>query len=423
MLSFSCGGARATVTCPPEDQPVDVQTLSRAIAYAVDQASVRNHYAFRVPSTSIVGDGISAKIGDYLARFTTEKAFIVTDRQIVHLELLKPMLRSLDRLGIGYHIFDEIATEPTDLAVAAGIAALKASACNMIVAFGGGSVIDAGKAIAIFSSVPFDLETPLPGEMVEIPRLPLIAVPTTAGTGSEVTDITVITDTRKQIKVPLQHPAIVPDMAVIDPALTLGIPPKITAATGVDVLGHAVESYMARGVCTLGQALSYASMRLVASYLRTAVGDGSNLEARHMLAEASYMAGMSFSNAGLGLCHAIAHQVGARYHVPHGVSIGLLLPEVMRFNMLVRVQALQDVARAFGQKTDNLDPKEAALKGITAVQELIEDLGLPTRLRDVGAREEDFEAMAGQAMADPTIAANPRTVRQEDVVAVLKLAL
>jgi alcohol dehydrogenase len=401
---------------------MDMQAVERVVAYAVDRATIKNSYAFRVPPTSIVGDGASARIGDYVAHFNCRKAFIVTDRQIVSLDLLKPMLRSFERLGLGWHIFDDVAPDPTDSVVAGGLNALKTSGCDIIVAFGGGSVIDVGKAIAIFSNIPFDLDAALPGEQEAIRRLPLFAVPTTAGTGSEVTDVTVITHTRRQVKVPLKHPAIIPDMAVVDPTLTLGIPPKITAATGVDVLSHAIESYMARGVCTLGQALSYAAMRLVASYLRCAVGDGSNLEARHMLAEASYMAGMSFSNAGLGLCHAIAHQIGARYHVPHGVANGLMLPEVMRFNMLVGTEQLGDVARAFGQKTDSLDPKAAALKGIAAVQELIEDVGLPTRLRDVGAREEDFEMLAGQALGDITISTNPRTVRAEDVVAVLHRA-
>jgi alcohol dehydrogenase class IV len=399
---------------------MDTQSVERIVAFTVDEVSIKNSYAFRVPPTSMVGDGVAAKIGDYLIRFNSRKVFIVTDKVIVKLGLLKPMLRSLERRGIGYAIFDQVEPDPTDTVVEQGVSTLKHCNCDTVVAFGGGSALDAGKAIAVYTSIPFNLNQSSLDEMIAIYRMPLIAVPTTAGTGSEVTDVTVITDTKTHIKVPLAHPALIPDMAVIDPTLTLGIPPIITAATGVDVLSHAIESYMAKGVCTLGQALSFAAMKLVANNLRLAVGDGSNLEARHKMAEASYMAGMSFSNAGLGLCHAIAHQIGAAYHVAHGAANGLVLPEVMRFNMLVRTEQSGEIARAFNQKIENLDPKDAALKGITAVRELIEEVGLPTRLREVGANESDFEALAKQALVDPTIITNPRSVRLEDVVQILK---
>jgi alcohol dehydrogenase class IV len=399
---------------------MDNKFVEQVVAYAIDEVSLQYSYDFRVPPASIVGNGISTKIGDHVAKLKAKKVFIVTDKQIVKLGLMQPMLRSLERNAIAYAVFDEVEPDPTDVVVQAGVANLSKCNCDSVIAFGGGSAIDAGKAIAVFATNPFDLSRPITEETFKNPRCPLVAVPTTAGTGSEVTDISVITNIQTHIKHPLQHSYFIPDIAVIDPKLTLGIPPKITAATGIDVLTHAIESYLARGACTLAQALSYSAMQQVGKYLRVAVGDGSNLEARHHMAVASYMAGMAFSNAGLGLCHAMAHQIGAKYKLPHGTANAIVLPEVMHFNMLVRMERLRDVAHAFEQRIENLDPKDAAYKGIEGVKELIEDVGLPTRLRDIGAQKSDFEEMAKQALQDPTLTTNPRTVRVEDIIEVFE---
>jgi alcohol dehydrogenase class IV len=394
--------------------------LEEIVALTADSLAVSNSYHFRVPPTTLVGDGISVKIGEYLQELGSHKVLIVTDQQIVRLGLMKPMLRSLMRRQIEFQIFDEVLPDPTDQVVRKGIEVLRNCGCDSVLTFGGGSVIDAGKAMAVFCVNPLDDSRAVTNATKLAPRLNLVAVPTTAGTGSEVTDITVITNDRTHIKVPHQHEYFIPDMAVIDPTLTVGIPPAITAATGMDVLTHAVESYLARGVCTLGQALSYSAIQLVAVYLPLAVGNGGDLYARHKLAEASYMAGMSFSNAGLGVCHAIAHQIGARYKVPHGVANALLLPEVMQFNMLVRQDSLRDIARAFNLHVELLDGKAAALRSIEAVRDLSAAIGLPTRLEQIGANPDDFAAMASQALEDPTIHTNPRQVSHKDIIEILQ---
>lgn len=402
---------------------MDEKILEEVITMTADNLSVSNSYHFRVPPTTLVGDGISVRTGEYLAQLECRKVLIVTDKQIVKLGLMNPALRSLRRHHINYSIFDEIMPDPTDAVVRLGVDVLHNCGCDGVLTFGGGSVIDAGKAIAVFANNPLNAGQVITNNSVLSPRVKLVAVPTTAGTGSEVTDITVITDEHNQVKIPHQHRLFIPDMAIIDPTLTLGIPPAITAATGMDVLTHAVESYMAKGVCTLGQALSYSAIQLVAAYLPLAVGNGQDLYARRKMAEASYMAGMSFSNAGLGVCHAIAHQVGARYKIPHGVANALLLPEVMRFNMLVRQDALREIARAFNLRVEHLDGKDAALKAIEAVRELTASIGLPTRLEQVGARSADFGTLAAQAMEDPTLQTNPRQVSQADVLEILQRSL
>jgi alcohol dehydrogenase class IV len=399
---------------------MDPSMLKEVITLTADSLAVSNSYHFRVPPTTLVGDGISVKIGEYLEEFNSRKVLIVTDEQIVRLGLMGPMLRSLKRCQIEYQVFDEVMPDPTDQVVKKGIEVLRTSGCDTVLTFGGGSVIDAGKAIAVFCSNAMDETQAVSNESKLSPRLKLVAVPTTAGTGSEVTDITVITNERTQTKIPHQHKYFIPDMALIDPVLTVGIPSAITAATGIDVLTHAVESYIAKGVCSLAQALSYSAIQLVAVYLPLAVGNGTDLHARRKMAEASYMAGMSFSNAGLGLCHAIAHQVGARYKVPHGIANALLLPEVMYFNMLVRQDSLKDIARAFNLHIEHLDGKAAALRGIEAVRDLTAAIGLPTRLQQAGAIPDDFQAMAQQALEDPTIHTNPRQVSSKDIIEILQ---
>ncbi|MFM8319847.1 MAG: iron-containing alcohol dehydrogenase family protein [Chloroflexota bacterium] len=399
---------------------MDASLLEQVVAYTVDEVSIKNFYEFRVPPTSVVGDGISSRLGQYLQQLGVRSALIVTDAVIVRLGLLAPMLRSLERAGVAHQIFDDVTPDPTSAVVQAGIDALHRSGCQAVLTIGGGSAIDAGKAVAVFAANPRPFDLAITPETALQPRLPLVAVPTTAGTGSEVTMVSVITDQPSHRKLPHTHPLFIPDVALIDPCLTLGIPPAITAATGIDVLTHAVESFLARGVCTLGRALSYNAIQLVSANLRRAVGDGGHLESRHRMATASYMAGMAFSNAGLGLCHAMAHQLGARYNLPHGLANGLLLPEVMRFNMLVRQERLVEIAHAFNQQVDNLPPREAALRSIDAVRLLIEEIGLPTRLSQVGVREIDFVDMARQVLEDPTLQNNPRTAAAEDIVRVFQ---
>jgi alcohol dehydrogenase len=399
---------------------IDPSALEEIVAMTADTLAVSNSYHFRVPPTTLVGDGISVNIGEYLRGLDSHKVFIVTDQQIMRLGLMKPMLRSLRRRQVDFQVFADVLPDPTDQVVRKGIAALTACGCDTVLTFGGGSVIDAGKAMAVFCANSLDSSQAVTNASRLAPRLKLVAVPTTAGTGSEVTDITVITDHQTQIKVPHQHEYFIPDMAVIDPTLTLGIPAAITASTGMDVLTHAVESYLARGVCTLGQALSYSAIQLVAAYLPLAVGNGQDLYARHKLAEASYMAGMSFSNAGLGVCHAIAHQIGARYKVAHGVANALILPEVMQFNMLVRQDSLRDIARAFMLHIELLDNKAAAQRSIEAVRDLRVAIGLPARLQQIGAIPDDFPLMANQALEDPTIRTNPRQVSHKDIVEILQ---
>ncbi|MGD9489101.1 MAG: iron-containing alcohol dehydrogenase family protein [Calditrichaceae bacterium] len=391
---------------------MDENLINEIILQTIDEVSVDNSFHFRVPPNTLVGDGISSKIGGEIAKYSPEKVLIVTDKSMVEMNLMAPLLRSFNRQNIKYIVFDKVQSDPTDKILSEGISKVKDENCDFILGFGGGSPIDVAKAIAVFSTNPGAFVA----ENIKNERLKLAAVPTTAGTGSEVTAISVITNTDTYRKMLIDHPYIIPDMAFIDPRLTLGIPPKITAMTGIDVLSHAIEAYLARSSCTLARALSHRVIRLVGEYLPTAVGYGSNEKARHKMAIASYMAGMAFSNAGLGLAHAMAHQIGAKYKIPHGMSIALVLPAVMRFNLLVRAERIADIAGAFGEKTEQFSIKEAAFKGIDAVQNLIIEIGLPTRLSEISSEKADFRMMAENALADRSILTNPRTAGIDDII-------
>jgi alcohol dehydrogenase class IV len=391
------------------------------ITYSLDEALINNYYTFRVPPTTIVGDGSIVKSGKLIQQQNAKKVFIVTDKQIVNINLLAPLLRSLERNKIPYYIFDEVLPDPTDSVVITGVKMLQKQNCDVVIGFGGGSPIDAAKVIAILATNNIKINE-IKNDSSLNRRLPLIAVPTTAGTGTEVTSVAVITNSQTHIKSIVDHTQVIPDIAIIDPKLTLGIPPKITSATGIDVLTHAIEAYVAKNSCTLARALAQRSIRLVRKYLPTAVGYGENIRARHKMAIASYMAGMAFSNSGLGLCHAMAHQIGGKYKIPHGIANALFLPHIMRFNLLVRVERFVDIAIAMGEKIESLSQKDAGLKAISAVKNLIQDIGLPTRLREVGVERADFRIMAENALKDATIHSNPRISNIDSVIEIFEKA-
>ncbi len=242
------------------------------------------------------------------------------------------------------------------------------------------------------------------------PRLPLIAVPTTAGTGSETTNVTVIIDAVSGRKQVLAHASLMPDVAILDAALTEGVPPHITAMTGIDALTHAVEAYSARHATPFTDSLAMGAIAMIGEALPKAVGCGQDLAARENMLLASCMAGMAFSSAGLGLCHAMAHQPGAALHIPHGLANAMLLPTVMEFNRMVRRARFSQIGRALtGKKTDDLE-------AIAAVRELIAEVGLTMRLTETGATSAHYAAWAQAAQEDICLRTNPRTASREQII-------
>ena len=308
------------------------------------------------------------------------------------------------------------AGEPCVTDVCAAVAQLRDARCDGVVAFGGGSVLDAAKAVALLVANP---EQTL-GEMTEHselqPRLPLIAVPTTAGTGSETTNVTVIIDAVSGRKQVLAHASLMPDVAILDAALTEGVPTSVTAMTGIDALTHAVEAYSARHATPFTDSLAMGAIAMIGEALPKAVGCGQDLAARENMLLASCMAGMAFSSAGLGLCHAMAHQPGAALHIPHGLANAMLLPTVMGFNRMVCRGRFSQIGRALtGRKTDDLE-------AIAAVRELIAEVGLMMRLSDAGATPAHYATWAQAAQDDICLRTNPRTATREQIIELYAVA-
>ncbi|MDR2696468.1 MAG: iron-containing alcohol dehydrogenase [Deltaproteobacteria bacterium] len=397
---------------------LEEQDVNRVVLRTLDLMNAQAVKEFRLPPDTYIGAGAIACIGEALAARGIRTVFIVIDSLVADLGLAEGMYRSLTHHGVRHREYFQPAGEPHSAFVEEEVGRFVESGCEGMIALGGGSAIDAAKAIAVLAANPgLAVRDLLDPARIRNRRLPLIAAPTTAGTGSEATSITVITDTHSHHKQVIVHPDLTPDLALIDACLMLPVPPRVTAATGVDALTHSIEAYVATKATPLTRALAYQAIRQIGEALPVAVGRGDDVQARESMALASYMAGVAFSNAGLGLTHSMAHQIGPRYNLPHGIANAILLPSVMRFNQLVRKKDFCDIGLALTGEILSAD------ETVDAVQRLIADVGLPVNLAEVGGNAEDFAAFAEEALSDYCIATNPRAVSREQVMAVYSHAL
>lgn len=389
------------------------QDVGRVIYRALDMLNARAVREFRVPPSTYIGPGATVRAGEACAALGIRRLFVMVDGRLHEQALDQGLLRSLDDAGLGCECLVYAGGEPHSEVVEAAGRQLLAADCDGVLAFGGGSVLDAAKVTALLAANPERRVSELGDGPALRRRMPLIAVPTTAGTGSEATNVAVITDSQRHLKQVLVHTDLIPDLAIIDACLTLGVPPAVTAATGIDALTHAIEAYVAPSATPLTQGLALRAVALIGEALPLAVGQGDNVGARESMMLASYMAGMAFSNSGLGLCHATAHPLGARYGIPHGQANALMLPAVMRFNQLVCKRAYADIGHALSR--ESLD----AERSIAAVQRLIDEVGAAGRdLQAHGVRREDFAALAEAALQDICLAGNPRSACAQQIVAI-----
>ena len=368
--------------------------------------------------TLLVGPGSSARLGQAVAGFGHAKILIVTDAVIAKLGLLKPLTDALRAGGAQYAVFDEITPDAPIPLIERGIDFYREHDCDAIVAFGGGSSMDASKAIAVAIATGKPLRE-LAGYLKAGMRNPvkIYAVPTTAGTGSEVTVAAVIADPERQAKLVIIDPRLVPKMAALDPSLMTGLPPHITAATGIDALTHAVESFVGRWTTTYSEGMSLSAVGLIFENLPIAYRDGKNLAAREKMSLASTYAGFAFTRANVGYVHAIAHQFGGRYHTPHGLANAILLPHVLRYSLpaITDRLALLAVRARVGSEDEGEDV--LAQKFVDAVQQLNDELGIPRHLDAL--REEDIPALAKAACAEGNTYPVPRYMTQrtcEDLI-------
>jgi len=380
-------------------------------------------YTFINPKVALMGPGSVKEISKYALELEGTKVLIVSGKSRHGRDLAEDIQKILEAGGLQAAIFAGADPNPTDTSIGDGAEVYKKEKCDMIVAVGGGSPMDCAKAIGIVAKNGGDInDYEGVGKVVKgIP--PLITVNTTAGTASEMTSFTIITDTTRHVKMAIVDPRITPDVAVNDPELMVSMPPSLTAATGMDALTHAVEAYVSTQATPTTDAAAIKAIELIAKYLPEAVAHGEDIRVRDMMAHAEYLAGIAFNNASLGYVHSMAHQLGGLYDLPHGVCNAILLPYVEMYNKQVVPERFADIAKAMGENIEGLTPEKAADKAIDAIKNLAARIGIPSGLTELGAREEDFELLAENAMQDVCRLTNPREFSKEDIIEIYRRAM
>ena len=382
-------------------------------------------YRIVLNETSYYGAGCRSVIADEVRKRGFSKALLVTDKDLIRFGVAEKIEEVLRNAGITYEIFSDLKANPTITNVKDGVAAFKAAGADFIIALGGGSSIDTAKAVGIVVNNPeFADVRSLEGTAETKHRaVPTFAIPTTAGTAAEVTINYVITDEEARKKMVCVDPNDIPMCAIIDCELMYSMPKGLTAATGMDALTHAIESYITPGAWTMSDMFEMKAIELIARHLKNAVDNGTDTAAREGMAEAQYIAGMGFSNVGLGIVHSMAHPLGAFYDTPHGVANALLLPYVMEYNAesLARPKYL-DIARAMGVDTTGMSVDEGVAAAIGAVRALSLSIGIPQRLHEIGVKREDIPALAVAAFNDVCTGGNPRPTSVEDIAALYETA-
>ena len=374
--------------------------------------------------TSYFGAGSRKVIAEEVAKRGYKKALVVTDKDLVKFGVAAQVTDVLKAAGIPFEMFDEVKPNPTVKNVKNGIAAFKAAGADFIVAIGGGSSMDTSKAVGIIINNPeFADVTSLEGVAnTKKKSVPVIALPTTAGTAAEVTINYVITDEENVKKMVCVDPNDIPTLAIIDPELMLSMPRGLTAATGMDALTHAIEGLITLGAWEMSDMFEIKAIEMIAKWLPKAVENPSDIEARDGMATAQYIAGMAFSNVGLGLVHGMAHPLGAYYDIPHGVANALLLPFVMEYNKEAAKAKYRTIAEAMGVDTSAMDDDHAAQAAVDAVKALAVKVRIPQHLSELGVPESGLPTLAQAAFNDVCTPGNPRKAVVEEILEVYKKA-
>jgi len=373
-------------------------------------------YRLMFPGKIIFGVGALDALGDEANRLAAKHALIITDPGVYQAGLVDRVKEQLSVAKLSVDICAEAEPEPTFTRLNALAEKFRTSKYDLLVGVGGGSSLDTAKALSILLTYGGDGHDYVGVDKIPGYGIPVFALPTTAGTGSEITQNAIFGDPEKQLKMGMVSIYLIPRLALVDPTLTYGCPPKVTAASGLDALIHAVECYTGNKANTFSDATALKAMELIAGNLRRAVKNGSDKEARNGMAEGSLLAGITLANAGTAAVHALAYPLGARFHVPHGVANGVLFPYVTEFNLSANLPKYAIVARMLGVEIDGLSPQEAAEKGAEAIKALAKDIGIPLHLRDLGVPREALEGMAVATM-DVTrlLANNPRPLTLDEV--------
>ena len=380
---------------------------------------------FILNEVSYFGPGARKELPGVVARLGFKKALVVTDKGLIKFGVAKQVTDVMDEAGIAYEIFSEVKPNPTVTNVKDGIEACKKAGADFIVAIGGGSAMDTAKGIGIVVRNPeFSDIVSLEGVAdTKNKSLPIIALPTTAGTAAETTINYVIIDETRQAKMVCVDPNDIPCVAIIDAELMYSLPKSLTAATGMDAMTHAIEGLITKAAWELSDMFEIKAIEMIYKYLPIAVDEPTNPVGRDGMAVAQYVAGMAFSNVGLGVDHGMAHPLSALHDIPHGVACAMLLPTVMRFNAPAAKAKYVDIAKACGVYKDGMTVDEAADAACEAIADLSRRVGIPEHLTELGITEKDIDALADQAIADVCTPGNPREVTRDDIVALYKQIL
>jgi len=364
--------------------------------------------------------GLAAQVRDLRAK----KPFVALDGNLAKMGMRDRIVEMFDREGMKAVLYDKVLPEPPLEQADEGAKLAQKGKCDLVIGIGGGSAMDVAKAVAVVAAHGADAKDFLGLNKVPGPGLPTIMVPTTAGTGSEVTFTAVFVRPDLQKKEGMNSVFMYPDLALLDPELTLSLPPQPTAASGIDALCHAIESYTSVIASPASEMFSLEAIRLIAENLRTCVHNGRDLEAREAQMLGSLYAGIGLANAGVGAAHSLSYPLGGKYGISHGIANTLMLPRIMEYNLPGALEKFALVAEVMGENTEGLSVREAAMLAVEAVDNLIEDCGIATGLEELGIPEEDFPEMARVAMtvARP-LENNPRKVTLEDAIAIYRTAL
>ncbi|MHB8992638.1 MAG: iron-containing alcohol dehydrogenase [Chloroflexota bacterium] len=379
---------------------------------------------FRIPSQITFGTGTAETIGAEARRLGGCHAFVVSDPALRQIGMTDQLVSWLAAQEVQATVYTEVEPEPSVQSVDRAGQAAQATGCDLVIGIGGGSAMDTAKAVAVLLANGGKVEDYLGIGLVPKRGVPSILMPTTSGTGAETTPNSLFYVPALRDKKAIVSPHTVPDVAIVDPLLTMTVPPSVTAATGVDALCHAVEAYTSLNASPLTDMYALEAIRLIGANLRTAVGNGNDLPAREAMARASFYAGIAIANAGTNAVHALAYPLQGQHRITHGIANSLLLPYVLEFNALSNLARFAQVAEAMGEPVSGLSLRDAAARSTEACRLLSQDIGIPEKLGEVGIQPEHLDALVEGAMqVTRLLANNPRKVRPEDARAIYQRAL
>ena len=373
-------------------------------------------YTYKLPTELFFGSGAAAQTGTKTQELGLKKILLVTDKGVLNAGILAGLEKSLKDAGVAYEIFSDVETEPTMQGVEAGTTMLKNLGAEGVIGVGGGSALDTAKAVAVMATNSGKIMDYAGFGKVPVQPLPVIAVPTTAGTGSEATFWSVLADKTQGVKFSVGGWNVMPDLAIVDPLLTESLPPALTATTGMDALVHAMESYVSTNCQPIAEGMAYHAMKLIARSLRQAVNHWKDLKAREDMIMGSLVAALAFNITRLGNAHALAIPLGIKYHIPHGEVNAILLPWVMQYNLPACPDKYIEIAKLFGEDTCCLPPMEAAQKSVTAIKALLRDIGIKEGLKKWKVKENELAEIVAKAVKSDNVKSNPRKTTEADLI-------